>query len=89
MSSWSTAHRRSPDSGKGAALNEGYTVLREMLEQGDPLVDGWDPDEVVVGIIDADGTVEPDGLDEIAVLFGDPQVGGVQMGVIIGNARGA
>ena len=76
-------------SGKGAALNEGYTVLREMLEQGDPLVDGWDPDEVVVGIIDADGTVEPDGLDEIAVLFGDPQVGGVQMGVIIGNARGS
>ena len=42
-------------SGKGAALNEGYTVLREMLERGDRLVEGWDPDEIVVGIIDADG----------------------------------
>ncbi len=73
--------------GKGAALNEGYRVLGELLERGDPLVAGWDPDEVVIGIVDADGTLEPDALDEIAGLFGDSRVGGVQMGVIIGNAR--
>jgi len=73
--------------GKGAALNEGYRALGEMLERSDPLVSGWDPDEVVVGIVDADGTLEPDGLDEVARLFADPSVGGVQMGVIIGNAR--
>ncbi len=81
---------RSPEvagSGKGAALNEGYRVLGELFERGDPLVSGWDPDEVVVGIVDADGTLEPDALDEVARLFGDPAVGGVQVGVIIGNAR--
>ena len=35
--------------GKGAVLNEGYRVLGELLAQGDPLVAGFDPDEVVVG----------------------------------------
>ena len=32
-------------------------------------------------------TLEPDALDEVARLFADSRVGGVQMGVIIGNAR--
>jgi 1,2-diacylglycerol 3-beta-glucosyltransferase len=72
--------------GKGAVLNEGYRVLGALLEQGHPLVAGFDPNEIVVGVIDADGTLERDALDEIARLFGDPGVGGVQMGVIIGNA---
>ena len=73
--------------GKGAALNEGYRALGELLERGDPLVSGWDREEVLVGIVDADGTLEPEALDEVARLFADPSVGGVQMGVIIGNAR--
>lgn len=80
---------RSPEvagQGKGAVLNEGYRVLGELLERGDPLVAGFDPDEVVVGVVDADGTLEPDALDEVARLFADPGVGAVQMGVIIGNA---
>jgi 1,2-diacylglycerol 3-beta-glucosyltransferase len=80
---------RSPEvagQGKGPVLNTGYRVLGELLEREDPLVAGFDPDELVVGIIDADGTIERDALDEIAWLFGDPRVGGVQMGVIIGNA---
>ena len=73
--------------GKGAVLNEGYRVLSELLDQGDPLVAGFDPDEVVVGIVDADGHLEPGALHHVARLFADPRVGGVQMGVIIGNAE--
>jgi 1,2-diacylglycerol 3-beta-glucosyltransferase len=73
--------------GKGAVLNEGYRVLNELLERHDPLVAGFDPDEVVVGIVDADGILEPNALHEVAQLFDDPRVGGVQMGVVIGNAQ--
>ncbi len=73
--------------GKGAALNEGHRVLNALLDRRDPLVAGFDPDEVVVGVVDADGHLEPKALREIGRLFADPRVGGVQMGVIIGNAR--
>lgn len=73
--------------GKGAALNEGHRLLNELLERGDPLVEGFDPKEVVVGVVDADGHLEPNALREVGRLFADPRVGGVQMGVIIGNAR--
>ncbi len=73
--------------GKGAALNEGYRVLRELLERATRSWRAGDPDEVVVGIIDADGTLEPDGARRDRAALRDPQVGGVQMGVIIGNAR--
>jgi cellulose synthase/poly-beta-1,6-N-acetylglucosamine synthase-like glycosyltransferase len=73
--------------GKGAALNEGHRVLNTLLDRRDPLVAGFDPDEVVVGVVDADGHLEPKALREIGRLFAEPRVGGVQMGVIIGNAR--
>ena len=72
--------------GKGPVLNEGFRVLTEMLEEGDPLVAGFGED-VIVGVIDADGHLEPDALHHVARLFADPRVGGVQMGVIIGNAE--
>jgi 1,2-diacylglycerol 3-beta-glucosyltransferase len=72
--------------GKGPVLNEGYRVLGELLRDGHPLVAGFDPEEVIVGVVDADGHLESNALDEVARLFADPEVGGVQMGVIIGNA---
>ena len=72
--------------GKGAVLNTGLRVLDDMLEQGHPLVAGFDRDDVVVGVVDADGELDPNALREVAWLFGNPDVGGVQMGVIIGNA---
>jgi 1,2-diacylglycerol 3-beta-glucosyltransferase len=72
--------------GKGAVLNEGYRLLTRLLEERHPLVAGFG-DDVIVGIVDADGHLEPDALTEISRLFADPRVGGVQMGVIIGNAR--
>jgi 1,2-diacylglycerol 3-beta-glucosyltransferase len=72
--------------GKGAVLNEGYRLLNRLLEDEHRLVAGFG-EEVVVGVMDADGELEPRALEEVARLFGDPRVAGVQMGVIIGNAR--
>ena len=73
--------------GKGAVLNEGYRVLNELIEQRDPLVTGFDPTNAVVGVVDADGRLEPRALRDVAQLFAEDQVGGVQMGVVIGNAE--
>jgi 1,2-diacylglycerol 3-beta-glucosyltransferase len=73
--------------GKGAVLNEGYRVLNELLEKRHPLVAGFDPDSAVVGVIDADGHLERKALNDVARLFAEPNVGGVQMGVVIGNAK--
>jgi cellulose synthase/poly-beta-1,6-N-acetylglucosamine synthase-like glycosyltransferase len=73
--------------GKGEVLNEGYRVVNELLEQRDPLVRGFEPEDAVVGVVDADGQLEPKALREVARLFADPTVGGVQMGVVIGNAQ--
>jgi 1,2-diacylglycerol 3-beta-glucosyltransferase len=72
--------------GKGAVLNEGYRLLDMLIERRDPLVAGFDPTEIVIGVVDADGHLEPNALHEVGRLFADPLVGGVQMGVIIGNA---
>jgi 1,2-diacylglycerol 3-beta-glucosyltransferase len=71
--------------GKGAVLNEGYRALDELLETRHPLVQGFG-DDVLVGVIDADGHLERHALDQVDHLFADPQVGGVQIGVVIGNA---
>jgi len=73
--------------GKGAVLNDGYRELLHMLERDDPLLRGFDPDAVVVGVIDADGHLEPKALREVTRHLAEPDVGGVQMGVVIGNAR--
>ena len=73
--------------GKGAVLNEGYRTFSELLEQRHPIVAGFDPNDAVVGVVDADGHLEPEALQEVARLFADHQVGGVQMGVVIGNAE--
>ena len=72
--------------GKGAVLNEGYRFLLELLDRGDLLVEGFDREDVVVGVIDADGHLEENALHEVARFFSDRRVGGVQMGVVIGNA---
>lgn len=72
--------------GKGDVLNEGYRTLNELIEKRDPLVRDF-PDDVVVGIVDADGHLEPQALQDVVRLFADHRVGGVQMGVVIGNAE--
>jgi cellulose synthase/poly-beta-1,6-N-acetylglucosamine synthase-like glycosyltransferase len=44
-------------------------------------------DEVVVGILDADGRLDPSTLETVSGYFADPRIGSVQVGVQIGNAR--
>lgn len=70
--------RRLPEArqGKGPALNAGWCALGAT----EP-----DPDHVIVGVVDADGRLDPRCLDVITgpALFGDPTVGAVQIKVRI------
>lgn len=72
--------------GKGAVLNDAHARLSEMVERGDPLLRGRSADSIVVGIIDADGQLEPGALARVAPFFADPDVGAVQTAVRIANA---
>jgi 1,2-diacylglycerol 3-beta-glucosyltransferase len=64
--------------GKGAALNAGFhRLLQEVGE--------WPADKVIVGIMDADGRLDPEAPDRAAEYFADPDVGAVQVGVRISN----
>jgi 1,2-diacylglycerol 3-beta-glucosyltransferase len=64
--------------GKGAALNAGFHRLcRE--------VSGWPADKVIVGIMDADGRLDPQAPNHVAAYFADASVGAVQVGVRIVN----
>ena len=64
--------------GKGAALNAGFNRL--LQEVGE-----WPADKVIVGIMDADGRLDPEAPDRAAEYFADADVGAVQVGVRISN----
>jgi 1,2-diacylglycerol 3-beta-glucosyltransferase len=75
--------RRRPEArtGKGDALNAAYDALLAWLPS-------WhDPSRIVVGVVDADGTLGADTLDLVAGprIFADDRVGGVQIGVRMAN----
>lgn len=72
--------RELPDArrGKGAALNAGFHQL--LREVGD-----WPADKVIVGIMDADGRLDPEAPDRVAECFMDADVGAVQVAVRISN----
>ena len=74
--------RRAPAArqGKGAALNAAYQLVRDTT-----LADGLNPSAVVLGIVDADGRLEPAVLAQVAPYFRDPRVGAVQLLVRIRN----
>lgn len=78
----SVLERRAPNArqGKGAALNEAYRFIRHNV-----LAQGIDPAHVVIGIVDADGRLEPDALQRVSPYFRDPGVGAVQLLVRIRN----
>lgn len=63
--------------GKGPALNAGFSAIVSSLRPG------CDPAKVIVGVIDADGSLDPRCLDVISgpSMFGDPTVGAVQIQV--------
>lgn len=70
--------------GKGEALNAAYRHLRDsrllIPLQGRPRED------IVMVVVDADGRVEPNILEETMPWFADPRVGAVQIGVRMYNA---
>ncbi len=66
--------------GKGEALNAGYRYLRDS-----GLLGGRRPQDVVLLVLDADGRIQPNALDEVAPAFRDPAAGAVQIGVRMYN----
>jgi cellulose synthase/poly-beta-1,6-N-acetylglucosamine synthase-like glycosyltransferase len=64
--------------GKGAALNAGFHWLLQEIG-------GWPADKVIVGIMDADGRLDPEAPVRVAEYFADADVGAVQIGVRISN----
>lgn len=64
--------------GKGAALNAGFCQL--LQEVGE-----WCPDRVIVGIMDADGRLDPQAPSQVAAYFREADVGAVQVAVRISN----
>ncbi|MER8042991.1 glycosyltransferase family 2 protein [Streptomyces sp. NPDC094032] len=77
--------RRRPDAriGKGAALNSAYEALNVHLAESG----AEDRARVIVCVVDADGQVSPDALTHVSGpdAFGDPEMGGVQIGVRMRN----
>ena len=73
--------------GKGAALNEGFAFIDRLAFERGPRLPPRTATEVLVCVMDADGVLEPQTLDEVAAIFADPRVGGVQVGVTIANAH--
>ncbi|MEU4211525.1 glycosyltransferase [Streptomyces sp. NPDC026206] len=66
--------------GKGAALNDG---IRHLRESG--LLDGRDPSDVIVCVVDADGRLDPHVVQAVDPYFDDPRTGATQVGVRMYN----
>ncbi|MGY1776142.1 glycosyltransferase [Geodermatophilus sp. SYSU D00804] len=76
--------RRTPPNarqGKGAALNAAvdHLLTTDLVNRA--------PDQVVVGLLDADGRLDQHALEAVVPYFADPRVGGVQVAVRIDNRR--
>lgn len=72
--------------GKGAVLNHAFQIVVDLVEDTTSPLAGLPMDQIVVGVMDADGQLEPDALQHIAPMFRDRKVGGLQIGVRIANA---
>jgi len=66
--------------GKGEALNAAIRHIRSGA-----IGACTDSSDIVVCVVDADGRMEPQALDEVMPLFADPRLGAVQIGVRINN----
>jgi 1,2-diacylglycerol 3-beta-glucosyltransferase len=76
-------HRRNPPDarrGKGAALNDGVRHLRES-----GLLAGYDPADVILCVVDADGRLDPHVVQSVDPCFDDPRTGAVQVCVRMYN----
>lgn len=65
--------------GKGRALNAAFRYVRDRT------AGRWDPADVILCVLDADGRVEENILTEVLPHFVDLDVGGVQTGVRMFN----
>ncbi|MEV7779416.1 glycosyltransferase [Kitasatospora sp. NPDC088351] len=76
--------RRRPHAriGKGAALNAAYREISAWLPEG------TDRSRVVLGVVDADGELDPGTLEQVCAdkAMGRPDTGAVQIGVRMRNA---
>ncbi|MBP2402329.1 Poly-beta-1,6-N-acetyl-D-glucosamine synthase [Streptomyces netropsis] len=74
--------RHLPDArkGKGAALNNG---IRHLRESG--ILDGHDPRDVIVCVVDADGRLDQHVVQSVDPFFDNPRTGGTQIGVRMYN----
>jgi cellulose synthase/poly-beta-1,6-N-acetylglucosamine synthase-like glycosyltransferase len=66
--------------GKGEALNAG---VRYLVDSG--YLADRDPANVVVVVVDADGRLDPQSIEQVRPYFADPSIGAVQIGVRINN----
>jgi cellulose synthase/poly-beta-1,6-N-acetylglucosamine synthase-like glycosyltransferase len=66
--------------GKGEALNAGVRYLT-----GSGHLAGRDPHNVIVVVVDADGRLDPQSIEEVRPYFANPTIGAVQIGVRINN----
>ncbi|MFI9718803.1 glycosyltransferase [Streptomyces sp. NPDC052396] len=66
--------------GKGAALNAGIRYLREA-----GLLDGRDPNDVIICVVDADGRLDQHVVQAVDPYFDNPRTGGTQIGVRMYN----
>ncbi|MEU2514073.1 glycosyltransferase [Streptomyces syringium] len=66
--------------GKGAALNNGIRYLRES-----GILDGHDPRDVIVCVVDADGRLDQHVVQSVDPFFDNPRTGGTQIGVRMYN----
>lgn len=75
--------RMPPDArtGKSNALNAAWKYIHNGL------LAGWDPHQVIVVVVDADGRLDPQTPAALEHYFADPEVGGVQAQVRIYNRR--
>jgi 1,2-diacylglycerol 3-beta-glucosyltransferase len=73
--------RRRPNAriGKGDSLNLAFNHILATLDRP--------TDKVVMGVIDADGRLEPVVVDVLDRNFSDPNVGGLQLAVSINNRQ--
>ncbi|WP_247595197.1 glycosyltransferase [Actinomyces procaprae] len=73
--------RRDPPNarqGKGEALNQAVEAVRERYR-------GTDPEQVIVGVVDADGHLDPTAWQVLREAFAASTIGAVQLGVRISN----
>ncbi|MCC3774054.1 glycosyltransferase [Streptomyces sp. UNOB3_S3] len=66
--------------GKGAALNAG---IRHLRDSG--ILEGRDPADVIVCVVDADGRLDPHIVQAVDPYFDDPRTGATQVGVRMYN----